>query len=420
MFGAGKYVRALPATSKWDVEDLSYDEAEVGRFVRAPYLHRPDPEVEEDDPYADYSVVVPDYQRELEERVLELETAIKRVSGSRRDAREESQAEEVSSPAIPHIASEDTPSTTVPNPSSGGGIIRWDNIKPFPKDVPATKMWEAWIRFLEDFELAASLANLQDPKRRVELLLLSMGDELRSIERAAKLRPTVQDDNYYSKFVDNIGQYLKAMTDPSAEHEDFTRMYQEEGESAVKYHARLTEKVILCDYSPKDEGRFVRTQLLRGLRNQELKKAARTYDHDCNTVVQAATRAEAFQAEMAVSREESNALAVSSSNFRGTEGQHKRGSAVQRTMRNPPKRFKYDRSPAYQPREKPSRRSRCSKCFGPVHDDDEECPLYRKKCYTCGRRGHISASCWDADRVNSVKRENSRIPVDDNREQVKK
>ncbi|XP_055547651.1 uncharacterized protein LOC129731571 [Wyeomyia smithii] len=206
------------------------------------------------------------------------------------------------------------------------------------------------------------------------------------------------------------------MTDPAAEHEDFSKMYQEEDESAVKFHARLTEKVLLCRYSPADQDRFVRNQLLRGLRNQELKKAARTYNHDSNTIVQAATRAEAFQAEITIPREEpSTLLASSSSSFRGTEGQHKRGLVAQPTTSNPAKRFQPYKMSAYQPRGSVSRRYRCSRCFRPSHAG-RECPALRKNCNSCGQREHFAAACR-VDKVRTVKEDIAESAVDENREQ---
>lgn len=415
MSSAGKYVRAPPSESGSDSENSSCDEIDVGRFVRAPHDQQPVTEEQAIHPYAHYSASAPDPQKALEKRVLELENVIRHLSDIRRDSRETSQVPEVT-PTISQVAPEVVPLATPASSSSSGGIIRWDSIKPFPKNVAATKMWEAWTRFLEDFEMATSFSNLQDPKRRVELLLLSMGDELRSIVRAAKLRPSREDDSYYSKFIDNIDQYLKAMTDPAAEHEDFSKMYQEEGESAVKFHARLTEKVLLCGYSSLDQDRFVRTQLLRGLRNQELKKAARTYGHDCNTIVQAATRAEAFQAEMPALREESNALLVSSK-FRGNERQHDRDPNFHQATRNPAKRFKSARMPAYQSRSSVSRRYRCSRCFRASHGG-EECPALRKSCNSCGQRGHFAVVCR-MDRVSMVKEKICSNPVDGKQEQVK-
>lgn len=392
---------------------------------------------DEEDEYAAYSIPAPDHQKQLEDRVRELENTIKSMRRSRQSLREEDLIEdEVTGPTIPYIAPAPAtaPRTMSPisaaldiapavtsssTPPSSGGVFRWDSVKPFPKNIPATRMWEAWTRFLEDFETAASLADVRNPQRRVELLLLSMGDELKSIVRAAKLRPTVQDDNYYSDLVGNIDRHLKAMTDPAAEHEDFSRMTQEPGESAVKFHARLTEKVILCNYSPADQERFVLTQLLRGLRNQEVKRVARIYNHDANKVVQAATRAEAFQAEAMVPQEESNALAVSNrSKFRGNENQRKRWTAGHQSARYPAKRFKPDKSSASQPTSSTSRRNRCSKCFNPRHDDDEECPAIKRECYTCGKRGHFSTACR-AGKVRTVKEENSGIPKDEEQEQVK-
>ncbi|XP_062554534.1 uncharacterized protein LOC134219715 [Armigeres subalbatus] len=347
---AGKYVRAPLSATCVDVEDLSSDEAEAGRFVRAPQDPRSNAE---EDQFAHYSSIVPDYQKRLEVRVHELENEL---SSLRRHSREE-YADEVSFPTIPYI---EPPKPSVP--STNGGVIRWDNIKPFPKNVAATK--------------------------------ISVGGE-----------------DYYLKFVSNIDKYLKDMTDPAAEHEDFSKMCQEEGESAVKFHARLTEKVLLCGYSPADQDRFVRTQLLRGLRNQELKKAARTYGHDSNTIVQAATRAEAFQAEM-TSKEELSALAISSSRFRGSEIQHKREPGVQQPVRHPTKRFNSGRTHPYQQRPSASRRYRCSRCFRPSHGG-RECPAMRKNCNACGQRGHFAAACR-AESVSMVKDGNGAIPKDEN------
>lgn len=391
--------------------------------MRAPHTE------ETDDDYADYSRVGPNYQEEMEARILQFQNALKEMSetleASRNRAHKESPNMEVTkavnvpltTPSVPPSV----PSSISPSaPPTSGNVIRWDNIKPFPKNVAATKMWEAWIHFLEDFEIAASLSYLRDPKRRVELLLLCMGDELKSIVRAAKLRPSEDEgENYYKQFVDNIDRHLKAMTDPAAEHEEFSRMVQEEGESAVKYHARLTEKVLLCDYNPADQDRFVRTQLLRGLRNEELRRAARTYSHDSNTIVHAATRAEAFQAEIAVRGSDSNALVVSSNRFRPSERQIKRKQAFHQPTSNPVKRSKFDRPPSFEQRAGSSRRNRCSRCFRPAHRS-EECPALRRNCNSCGERGHFAVACR-VDRVSTVKNENSTMPVDEmGTEQVKK
>ncbi|XP_058456358.1 uncharacterized protein LOC131433780 [Malaya genurostris] len=120
--------------------------------------------------------------------------------------------------------------------------IRWEQIPPFPKDVSANKLWEAWQRFLENFEIAVSLSNVDDPICRTKLLFLTMGADLQGIVRAAKLRPSLDDSSCYSKFVSNVDAHLKSMTDISSEHEAFTGMHQEKGESVVTFHSRLTEK----------------------------------------------------------------------------------------------------------------------------------------------------------------------------------
>lgn len=127
--------------------------------------------------------------------------------------------------------------------------VRWDHIKPFPSGVAANKMWEEWNRYIENFEIAASLSNANDPVVRTRLLFLSMGPDLQEIVRAAKLRPNLKDVGCYRTLVANINDYFRSKTDTAAEHEAFSCMQQEKGESAVAFHARLMCKVRLCGYS---------------------------------------------------------------------------------------------------------------------------------------------------------------------------
>lgn len=300
-----------------------------------------------------------------------------------------------------------------PPATSNEGAIRWDNIPPFPKNVPAAKMWEAWSLFIEDFQMVASLSNVTNPRRRVELLLVSMGHELKSITRAAKLRPDSDDDNCYENFVKNIGQFLKSMSDPAAEHEAFSNMVQQEGESAVYFHARLFDKVQLCGYSPGNEDHFIRAQLMKGLRNEKLKEAARTYGLDSNTIVTSATRAEAFQAETAQPAPDPRILAINS-NHQDQQGQVKRKMD---DRRGPMKRFKQEKNRTRQGRVQNSRRERCSKCFRAYHNDGD-CPAAGKTCYTCGKLGHFAVSCRQRE-ANSVEdAEHMSGPTNGKNEQV--
>ncbi|XP_062538450.1 uncharacterized protein LOC134206739 [Armigeres subalbatus] len=230
MYSPGKYVRAPPASSESDTDNVMEFSDLNGLYVRP----RPDRHASceeevagESDEFAHYSCVAPDPELELRERVKELENAIKELSKDRDGHHAILSKHHIghhteSSPTIPYIA------PLTPSEIAAEGTIRWDNITPFPKNVPATKMWEAWTCFIEDFEIASSLSNVRNPKRRVELLLLSMGEELKSVVRAAKLRPDPEEEGCYEIFVKNIDNYLKSMTDPAAEHESFSNMRQEE------------------------------------------------------------------------------------------------------------------------------------------------------------------------------------------------
>lgn len=418
----GKYVRAPPRESDSDTDESTYDDMAGGKYVRTLPTSSGGELVEEVvDSLAAYSTVASGDQLELQKRVKELEETVKQISECRNDKR----TANTSSILVPvnRVDSAATSERITPHASSEcstEGTIRWDNITPFPKNVPATKMWEAWMCFIEDFEMASSLSNIRNPKRRVELLLLSMGEELKGIVRAAKLRPESQGDDCYNIFVNNIDRYLKSMTDPAAEHESFSNMRQEEGESAVNFHARLTRKVQLCGYSTEDQDRFVRTQLLRGIHNQELKKAARMYGHDSNFIVQSATRAEAFHAETAPPIAEPSVLAVGGSQSRGSLDRYKRRTYDQPRMEYPTKRFVSNRMTSSRGRVhvQASRRNRCGKCFRMFHRG-VECPATRKHCNSCGMLGHFAVACRER-RENVVKNGDfsCNATIEDTKEQV--
>lgn len=247
----GKYVRAPAYESD---EENSYEEernqsTSPGKFVRISNLDENNidrvAEVQ-DDIYIDYQTEIdPEREnRELRGRVLELEKIIAEISGSRtRNGEDNHYLEAVRSQS----SSSEAPALVQPSTSaatrfdSSTQSVRWDNIKPFPKGIPANKLWEAWTKYFENFEIAASLSNVCDPVKRFQLLYLSVGDELQGIVRAAKLRPESIDASCYGDFVKNIEKYLKALTDTSAEHDMFSSMQQEKGESAVNFHARLVK-----------------------------------------------------------------------------------------------------------------------------------------------------------------------------------
>lgn len=269
--------------------------------------------------------------------------------------------------------------------------LRWE-APVFPKNVPANKLWEAWHRFLENFEISATLSNAYDPARRAQMLFLSMGEDLQGIVRAAKLRPDLRDPQCYAIMVKNIDGHLKSMTDTSAEHEAFMNMRQRQGESAVAFHTRLQEKARLCGYSPDDQERFVRAQLLKGLANRELAKTARTFGYDTIHIVQSASRDETYIDE----NKTENATSIGSSAL--AVSQRSNGSASKfRKRKNSNVR---ERRAPYMGKSNQGRRSRCVKCDRMKHKD-EPCPALTRKCNACGTIGHFAAVCFKK-RINQV------------------
>ncbi|XP_053691364.1 uncharacterized protein K02A2.6-like [Sabethes cyaneus] len=422
MSSPGRYVRAPIYGSDREHSCESEDSLvfSPGRFVR---ISSPDENTVEytgdwqDDPYAHYRTMVDSDRenRELRERVLELEKTITQILDFGKHRRKGNcSPEEVwiqnGSHEAPAVV-EPVSTASVMAFDNSSQSIRWDNIKPFPKGVPASKMWKTWTKYYENFEIAASLSNANDPVKRSQLLYLSMGDDLQGIVRAAKLKPVPGEPDCYETFVRNIEEYLKGLTDISAEHDTFTSMYQEEKEPAVSFHARLREKVWLCGYSPSDQDRFVRTQLLKGLKNRKLARAARIYGYETNFVVQSATRDEALQPEPPKFEDPTSIMAVSRSFSRDGGLKRRRRNADEKAIGT--KRFRGEVKPLLQ------RSERCSRCNRASHNG-ERCPSLDKTCFSCGRRGHFVATCRNK-RVNVVqdrRGDSALLPIEDKTQQI--
>lgn len=294
----------------------------------------------------------------------------------------------------------------ISGPSSTTSSIRWENIQPFPNDVPANRMWEQWNRFIDRFEIAASLSNVNDPVKRSQILFLSMGEKLQGITRAARLRPSLREPNCYSVFVKNIENYLQSMVDITAEHEMFSNLKQGPDEPTITFHARLMEKVRLCRYSPVDQDRFVRMQLLKGMRNKEVAKTARIFGYETTFIVQSATREEAYVSET-VRAESPQAFAVV------RERQRLTGDRLRRKRRNEAAGSDWTESKK-QRQENESRhrglgrRSRCPKCYRLFHKFGS-CPAINRNCDTCGERGHFAVACRKKN-ANSIKVKRDHAP----------
>ncbi|XP_058449037.1 uncharacterized protein K02A2.6-like [Malaya genurostris] len=268
--------------------------------------------------------------------------------------------------------------------------VRLEHINRFPSGIRPNQMLAEWFEFIENFEVAMSLYNANDPVYRSKLLYLSLGQELQAIVKAANLRPALIDTNCYRTFVENIENHLRSMTDTAAEHRAFLSMKQEKGESTVAFHARLVRNVKLCGYSVCDQNRFVRAQLLDGLKNKELVKAARTYGHDTNFIVQSSTRYEAYESEITQQPIDPNVFEIGRNH-----GYNKRSNQwidnSQCKYRRMNQNYTQDHRSSYIDRgnsyfKQPSglhlntqtrgRRSRCP-----------------RKCNACGQQGHFSVTC---------------------------
>ncbi|XP_058838089.1 uncharacterized protein LOC131693869 [Topomyia yanbarensis] len=281
MYNGGKYVLA-PTADGSDQNYVGENQSDISSVCSVDLEVAAHETVESDCPILVGS-------GDMNERVRRLEEALKnftdkRLSESNPMVESAGESEKLDFEPAQHAS-----------PTERGCNIRWDLIPKFPQDIPSNKLWENWQSFIENFEIATSLSSFTGSADRAKLLYLSLGKSLQNVISAANLQPNYRDPRCYSALVAGVNNYFKSITDTAAEHERFQAMRQMKGESIVTFHAKLTQKVRLCGYSPADQSRFVLAQLLKGMQNRELAMAARTYGHDASYIVQAATRTPSWE-----------------------------------------------------------------------------------------------------------------------------
>ncbi|XP_062710846.1 uncharacterized protein LOC134288930 [Aedes albopictus] len=378
MSDEGKYVRVYHFS-----EDEEDEDQEAGRYVRAPVLSNEECGYDIDEGNYRYEATA-EINKEnelLKEQLAKMKRTVEEITSRNNRSRDRdvvrNDAEESWTCSRSYPSSQ--PLENTPN-------IRWDQMKPFPKNIPANKMWEEWTKYIENFEIAALLSNAVDPVRRSQLLFLSMGEEMQGIVRAAKLRPNLHDSDCYALFVKNIEHHLRSMTDTAAEHEAFSCMQQERGETVVNYHARVMEKVRLCRYSPSDQERFVRAQLLKGMSNRELAKTARTFGHETNFIVQSATRDESYRAEPAQAGTTYDSVLNQVFNRAPFRASMKRYGSYGKFSEPRNKQGRFEN------RTVNSRQEYCPRCNKWMHKN-RPCPALKLKCHECGTFGHFAVVC---------------------------
>lgn len=305
---------------------------------------------------------------------------------------------------------------------AGGRTVKLDQLRPFPKDVASNRLYQEWQKYLETFEIAMSLQEVNEPHKMANGLYMAVGDYLRDILRAANLspRPTEDGPDCYNNFVKNVGDHLRSMTDPMLEYDSFREMKQEAGESAISFHARLVDRAKLCGYGPVAEEHMVLSQLLKGLRDREIAKAAKIFDHDAKFIVRAATRSETLDPMPEPQPGPSGSGTVFAVN-RGRDTQQTRkrtfGQGNDSNSANRDNSFRSSRgrgsNGAGGHRGKKQKgfgrgkKNRCSRCNYWIHEKLEDCPALNAECYECHEEGHFAVTCRDKDRLRDHHTDNN-------------
>lgn len=153
--------------------------------------------------------------------------------------------------------------------TSSSPMARSPFVKPpeFPKDVPVLEKLDNWLDWKTVLQASLDLAGVTSQKSKANFLILTVGQELRTTISMNNMSSSNEHDSY-DKLVQNIENYLRQLTDPTANATAFTSARQGPGETARDFEIRVRRMASRCDAGiPED---FIKSQFVKGMKNRKL------------------------------------------------------------------------------------------------------------------------------------------------------
>lgn len=184
---------------------------------------------------------------------------------------------------------------------SGSGTSsnqKWEKVcKPaeFPKGLSPAEQLSAWTSWKRQFSIAMDMMKVQQHSQRAQLLYLYVGDELRVVIEAYKMMPEGSShegsSDHCDELMKKLDKFFKSTTDETIDMETLWAAKQRSAETARAFLTRIMQQAERCNIT---DMKIVRTNFLRGMKDQTVASTAIAGEWDTDKIVKAAARSEAL------------------------------------------------------------------------------------------------------------------------------
>jgi hypothetical protein len=253
---------------------------------------------------------------------------------------------------------------------------------------PPAERRQAWYKWLDIFESAASLTPNLLQWEKAAFLKVSAGDRLTETIRAFGLEEP-RSSRPYDDLVDNISRHFESLTDATVEQKRIQECRQESGEAASDFFERL---VRVMGHKANDED-SVKVHFVSNLRDASFQALAAVNGWNLYETVAAASRSEGFKVAVPPRQMEIANVNTGRGAFSGARRGTGRRPWEQGRGRGGGQRWGRPNPVAPQ----------CNKCMR--RHENGVCKAADNACNNCGEKGHFWRACKKPkSNVNEVMR----------------
>ena len=276
---------------------------------------------------------------------------------------------------------------------------------PAPRLATSASLREfsAWREKYKGYRLLTGIDSLSVPEQRAALLAL-LDDEW---TRVVRYSLDVEDTTPVEAVLDRMESHLRSQRSVILDRKDFYTRPQADGEPFDDYLMTLKELAEFCDFCGHCMDDRLRDRIVTGIRCEETVRLL------------LAEPSLTLQKTIDICRAQENAL----QNSEALRGNAAHSVSAYRRGRSRDNRGRWDDRDSSDSRhrqtrrdsvgrpnsqtrqdESPSRKRRCGYCGGKWHPKEQlaSCPARNTTCRECGIKGHYTAVCKRARRVNAV------------------
>lgn len=283
--------------------------------------------------------------------------------------------------------------------AGGSARQKWEKVcKPaeFPKALSPSEQLSAWISWKRQFMIAMEMMRVRGQAQRAQLSYLYIGDELRLVIDAYKMMPdgSLVDGRFEHcvELIKKLDDYFRSATDETIDLETLWAAKQRSTDSARVFLTRIMQQAERCGIT---DMKIIRTNFLRGMKDQAVALTAIAGEWDVDKIVKAATRNEALNpggqrpfGEAKSEPIEVFAVGTGERSRRDSWQSRGRGRWQNRYQGNSRGNNRFSGSGRGAQRGS----KQCTACGLQSHRFGS-CPAIGKPCLTCTKIGHFSAVC---------------------------